>query len=254
MSYVKRLAGMPAGYPAWEAAGLRWLADAGAARVVGVQEVGEDRLVLDLLTESRSGVQAAEEFGEALAGTHAAGAAAWGAPPPDWGQDGWIGPNGSVLPLPCRTEDTWGRFWAEHRVRPLVDLGRVRGVLDADAVALFEQLCERAEAGHFDTGDTPARLHGDLWAGNLMWTADGVVLIDPAAHGGHRETDLAMLALFGTPHLDRILAAYDEAAPLAHGWRDRVDLHQVPPLLVHTLLFGGGYRAQAVSAAQKYVR
>ena len=253
MSYIKRLSGMPDGYPAWEAAGLRWLADAGAAGVVRVREVGADRLVLDRLDEVSSRADTAEAFGAALAATHAAGAAGWGAPPPEWDGDGWIGPNGSVLPLPCRTEPTWGRFWAEHRIRPLVDLGRVRGVLDPDAVRVFQRLCEVVEAGHFDDGEPPSRLHGDLWAGNLLWTRDGVVLIDPAAHGGHRETDLAMLALFGAPHLGRILAAYDEAAPLADGWQGRVLLHQVHPLLVHALLFGGGYRAQAVSAARHYL-
>ena len=98
----------------------------------------------------------------------------------------------------------------------------------------------------------PARLHGDLWAGNVLWSASGPVLVDPAAHGGHRETDLAMLALFGLPHLDRVLAAYDEAWPLDDGWRDRVALHQLHPLLVHAALFGGGYGRQAVSAAAAY--
>ena len=63
-------------------------------------------------------------------------------------------------------------------------------------------------------------------------------VIDPAAHGGHREADLAMLALFGAPHLEAILAAYDEHRPLAEGWRDRVGLHQLHPLLVHAALFG----------------
>jgi fructosamine-3-kinase len=98
----------------------------------------------------------------------------------------------------------------------------------------------------------PARLHGDLWAGNVLWSANGPVLVDPAAHGGHRETDLAMLALFGLPHLGRVLAAYDEAWPLDEGWRDRVPLHQLHPLLVHAALFGGGYGRQAVSAAAAF--
>ena len=94
--------------------------------------------------------------------------------------------------------------------------------------------------------EPPARLHGDLWNGNVLWGHDGRVwVIDPAAHGGHRETDLAMLALFGLPHLPRVLDAYDEAAPLADGWQDRVGLHQLFPLLVHACLFGGGYGARA---------
>jgi fructosamine-3-kinase len=101
--------------------------------------------------------------------------------------------------------------------------------------------------------EPPARLHGDLWSGNVLWAADGRAwIIDPAAHGGHRETDLAMLALFGLPHLDRVLAAYDTSWPLAAGWQQRVPLHQLHPLLVHAVLFGGGYGAQAVSAAARY--
>jgi fructosamine-3-kinase len=101
--------------------------------------------------------------------------------------------------------------------------------------------------------EPPARLHGDLWSGNVLWAADGRAwIIDPAAHGGHRETDLAMLALFGLPHLDRVLAAYDASWPLAAGWEERVPLHQLHPLLVHAVLFGGGYGAQAVAAAARY--
>jgi fructosamine-3-kinase len=83
-----------------------------------------------------------------------------------------------------------------------------------------------------------------LWSGGCGW------LIDPAAHGGHRETDLAMLALFGAPFLEQILAAYAAAYPLADGWRTRIPLHQLHPLLVHVCLFGSSYRDAAVGAAR----
>jgi fructosamine-3-kinase len=85
-----------------------------------------------------------------------------------------------------------------------------------------------------------------------MWTPGGATLIDPAAHGGHREADLAMLALFGAPHLDACLAAYQTEWPLAAGWRERVGLHQLYPLAVHALLFGSGYAAQLLARARGY--
>jgi fructosamine-3-kinase len=106
------------------------------------------------------------------------------------------------------------------------------------------RVADRARAGAWDDDEPPARLHGDLWAGNVMWTPQGATLIDPAAHGGHRETDLAMLALFGLPHLDDVLAAYDDERPLRPGWRRRTALHQLYPVGVHAVLFGGHYVAQ----------
>ncbi len=93
-------------------------------------------------------------------------------------------------------------------------------------------------------------VHGDLWSGNVMWQPDGAVLIDPAAHGGHPESDLAMLHLFGTPQLPRIVAGYESVRPLPSDWRSRIALHQVLPLLVHAAMFGAGYGAQAADAAR----
>ena len=89
--------------------------------------------------------------------------------------------------------------------------------------------------------EPPARLHGDLWAGNRLVGADGENwLIDPAAHGGHREFDLAMMRLFGGFGAD-CFAAYADVFPLADGWERRVPLHQLAPLAVHAIKFGGAY-------------
>src|SRR6476661_9981818 len=148
---------------------------------------------------------------------------------------GFFGPLADPLPLPLGEWPTWGEMYAEARVRPMV-----RRAYDGAALgdpAPFDRLCDRLLAGELDTDDRPARIHGDLWSGNVMWTPDGAVLIDPAAHGGHPETDLALLALFGAPYLDDVRAGHHEVHPPAAGWADRVPLHQVHCLLVHAVLF-----------------
>jgi fructosamine-3-kinase len=190
----------------------------------------------------RASPGAAERFGRELAALHQAGAGSFGVAPPGGPVDAWIG----LAPMRNVTGDRWPEWYAEHRVLPYLRTAVDRGALHDPAP--IQSVCDRIVelAG---PAEAPARLHGDLWSGNVLW-ADRAWLIDPAAHGGHRETDLAMLRLFGCPHLDRILAAYDETTPLADGWQERVGLHQLFPLLVHTVLFGGGYGAQAVAAAR----
>jgi fructosamine-3-kinase len=229
-----------------EAAGLRWLAEAGAVRVPAVHGHDGSWLVIDRVPTGRPGAEAAVRFGRELAALHAAGAPAFGAPPPDGPEDASIG----LAPMRNVAGADWPRWYAEHRVLPYLRRAVDEGVLRAEEAGVFERVCARLPelAG---PGEPPARLHGDLWNGNVLWAADGRAwLIDPAAHGGHRETDLAMLQLFGCPHLDRILDGYQEAAPLADGWRDRVALHQLFPLLVHVVLFGRSYAARAVEAAR----
>jgi fructosamine-3-kinase len=123
------------------------------------------------------------------------------------------------------------------------------GLLARGQAAIVRQVCERLPelAG---PPEPPARLHGDLWRGNVLWGSDGRAwLIDPAAHGGHRETDLAMPRLFGGPRLDRIIAGYQQVAPLAAGWSVRIAPRQLFPLLAHTMLFGGGYPVAAARGA-----
>ncbi|MFE0823038.1 fructosamine kinase family protein [Streptomyces sp. NPDC058847] len=233
-----------------EAAGLRWLAAAGTVRVPVVHGDDGQWLVTDRVARGRETAGAADRFGRDLAALHAAGAPAFGAAPPGGPEDAYIG----LAPMRNATESDWPRWYAEHRVLPYLRTAVDAGTLGAAEAADIERVCERLP-GLAGPPEPPARLHGDLWSGNVLWGADGQVhLIDPAAHGGHRETDLAMLRLFGCPHLERILAAYDEAAPLADGWADRVGVHQLFPLLVHAVLFGRGYAEQALTVARAALR
>ncbi|WP_225094891.1 fructosamine kinase family protein [Streptomyces sp. CoH27] len=233
-----------------EVAGLRWLAAAGAVRVPEVLGHDERWMVTERVPTGRPDPGAALRFGQALAALHGAGASDFGAPPPDGPEDAFIG----LAPMRNTPGTDWPRWYAEHRVLPYVRGAVDRGTLRHREAEVFERVCVRLPelAG---PAEPPARLHGDLWHGNVLWGADGEVrLIDPAAHGGHRETDLAMLQLFGCPHLDRVLAGYEEAAPLAGGWRDRVGVHQLFPLLVHAVLFGRGYADQALAVARSALR
>jgi fructosamine-3-kinase len=152
--------------------------------------------------------------------------------------------------LPNEPCPTWAEFYAANRLLPLARLARESRALPPSAIADLERLANRLAS--FDTGEPPARLHGDLWAGNRLVDVEGRSwLIDPAAHGGHREFDLAMMRLFGG-FAGECFAAYGEAYPLDSGWEGRVALHQIAPLVVHAIKFGGGYVGSATAAIAQY--
>ncbi|XVU25434.1 fructosamine kinase family protein [Actinoplanes sp. CA-054009] len=223
----------PEGFFAAEAAGLAWLREAGAPvpeTIVALPEI----IALEWIEPGEPSRSGAERLGRDLAALHRSGAEAFGAAWP-----GFIGP----LPLDnTLSPGDWGPWFAERRLRPYLKISADRGALSATEVALVESICQRLEV--YVGSEAPSRTHGDLWPGNVLWASDGRArLIDPAAQGGHRETDLAELALFGgVAHLETVIAAYQEVYPLAEGWRTRVPLHQMHLMLVHTAAFGGSYR------------
>lgn len=240
----------PPGFFPREAAGLAWLRTPRGPRVVEVLDVTLDHLDLERIVATTPDRRASREFGAALARLHDVPAPAFGSPPAGMTGDGYFGPMDDPLPLATGAWATWPEFYAEARLHAIAQQG-----LDRDALTQDEADRLRRAADHVARwgGDpcryaSPSRVHGDLWSGNLLWgrgeQGPEAILIDPAAHGGHRESDLAMLALFGAPYLDAILDGYQTVSPLAPGWGRRRTLHQLYPVAVHAVLFGGGYRAQ----------
>jgi fructosamine-3-kinase len=228
-----------------EAAGLRWLAEPGVVpvpRVLAVADAAPNHLVLEWIDEGRAQPSTESEFGRALAALHRAGA-------PSFGRADRRTTGSRALPNePCAT---WPEFYATQRLLPLARLAADGHALDTAAIAGLARVASILD--QFPGCDEPpARLHGDLWAGNRLVDRDGRSwLIDPAAHGGHREFDLAMMRVFGGFRADAF-AAYMEVFPLADGWQERVALHQIAPLVVHAIKFGGGYAGAAARAIAQY--
>jgi fructosamine-3-kinase len=242
--FAKTHPSAPAGFFTTEARGLAWLRAADAVAVPEVLAVSDDIpnfLVLEWIDHGRSRSSNERDAGTSLAALHRAGA-------PSFGREDRRTTGSRGLPNePCAT---WAEFYATNRLLPLARLARDGRALDPATISDLELLAGRLEP--FDTGEPPARLHGDLWAGNRLVDVDGRSwLIDPAAHGGHREFDLAMMRLFGGFGGD-CFAAYAGADPLAPGWEDRVPLHQIAPLVVHAIKFVGGYVGAATSAIAQY--
>ena len=223
-----------------EASGLSWLREANSTPVPEVLAVGPGLLVLEWIEEGRSDVSTDWNFGQSLAMLHRSGAECFGR------TDRKTTGSRALPNEPC---ETWAEFYSTNRLLPLARLASDTHALSTVAVARLESVAGRLD----DFGaarERPARLHGDLWSGNrLVDTHGSSWLIDPAAHGGHREFDLAMMRLFGGFGAD-CFTAYHLEFPLTPGWEDRVPLHQLAPLVVHAIKFGGGYAAATERALQ----
>lgn len=247
--YRKSRAFSPEGFFECEGRGLKWLGEAqsqGGPRVVDVYDWGKDYLDIERVNACGPTIQAARDFGVALAHMHDAGAEHFGSAPTGYDGTCYFGPLQDPVPMDTGAWDDVATYLANGRLRPMVRLGMKRRELTDYDMELTEAVIDALpDILGKAANDKPARVHGDLWSGNVMWTADSgdveAVLIDPAAHGGHREEDLAMLDLFGMSYLTDILEGYQSAHPLKAGWQDRITLWQLYPIAGHCVFFGGGY-------------
>jgi protein-ribulosamine 3-kinase len=245
--FVKTNDNAPQGMFSAEARGLGFLAEARTLSVPAVVAVvdaerGPRCLVLELLRSRTRRARFDEALGRGLAGLHAARPAGFGLD-----HDNFIG----SLPQSNRPHANWCDFFRAERLEPQLRLAKESGRASSSLSSAFERLFARLPE-LLGPAEPPARLHGDLWGGNLHVDASGApCLIDPAVYGGHREVDLAMMRLFGG-FGERVFAAYAEVFPLAPGHAERVGLYQLYPLLVHVNLFGGGYAAQLASVLRRY--
>ena len=250
--FVKYSEDAPACIFAAEARGLEALAAAGSGLVVPrVLAVCDDPepgtpawLALEWLEPAPRAADFGERLGRGLTALHRTGGG-WG-----WDEDNFIG----SLPQENAPCGSWADFWWARRLEPQLRRARAAGRLpghEREWDRLREAL-PRILAPAEDDG--PSLLHGDLWSGNVVATARGPALVDPAAYRGHREVDLAMTELFGGFGAD-FYAAYEEAWPLRPGYREeRRGVYQLFYLLVHVNLFGGGYVAQTAQVLRHAVR
>lgn len=249
-TFRKLYPAQPGDHARAEVAGLRWITLPNGPRIIDVISRGAGYLDLRLVETVPPTAEAAQNFGHQLAVLHNEPAPAFGCPPTDAPPHGWIG----MAPMPYGLFDDFPAMYSELKMLPYIERARSAGYLSAREAQRVSEVCAAIRSGAIDMAAPaqPRRLHGDLWSGNVLWEADPTgraqcTLIDPAAYGGHPETDIAMLQLFGFPHWDAFISEYATALPLAPGWERRVPAHQLYPLLVHVVLFGRSYVPQLLS-------
>jgi len=215
--------------------------------VPSVWHASPDLLVMQRLPGS-AGVdtRAQRHLAELLAGLH-------GIEGPNFGydRDTLIGP----LTQPNPQEASWPRFFARHRLLHFAALADQRGALPPNGMDTANKLADSIEnePGRLTAlGERPVLIHGDLWAGNMLSEGGRVTgLIDPAIYYADREIELAFMGLFGCVGSD-FFRRYHELRPIAPGFFEhRQGMYRVYPLLVHAILFGGGYGQQAVGAMRR---
>ena len=230
---------------ALEAQGLEQLKNEGGVLTPEIIDFGEEEnwsyLVLSWEERKNDNHELQKSLGVSLAQMHKATRNYFG-----WETNNFIG---SLEQQNDKTEN-WVEFFITMRLEPQLKLARDTGLIYPSLTSKMKRLFTGLET--WVPQEKPALLHGDLWGGNYLPSVKGPMLIDPAVYFGHREMDLAMMHLFGG-FSETVFQAYHENFPLESGWKDRIELHNLYPVLVHVNLFGAGYLGQLEAAINKYV-
>lgn len=227
-----------------EAIGLNLIASTNAIQVPKVIGTVEDDIhqiiILELVNNDAPAKNYWKQFGVGLAHLHATRHDYFGL-----ADHNYIG----SLKQWNDPSESWVDFFIKKRLKVQLQLAASAG-LDVNVIQKFDALFKKLK--HLLPMEKPSLLHGDLWRGNLITSQGRPCVIDPAVYYGHREADLAMTQLFGGFD-PSFFHAYEEILPLEAGWRDRLDLYNLYPLLVHLNLFGRSYRSQIVSILKRFV-
>jgi fructosamine-3-kinase len=202
-----------------EAEGLTALRELGGQTTPEVIVANPELLVLSLLQPRPRSEAFWETFAHALGRLHTTTVH----PRFGWHRDNWLGRR--------RQLNTWAddgfAFFAERRLLRWLSEPRVEAALDPADRAALERLCSRLPEL---VPDQPACLtHGDLWAQNVLATADGqAALIDPAVSYTWAEVDLAHLwTTVPPPESRRFFDVYAELTGLDVDWPARMPIIQL---------------------------
>jgi len=224
-----------------EAEGLKAIEKTQTIRTPKVLAHAPHSLALEYIEQSQANNEFWKSFGLQLAQMHKIEQEFFG-----FAHDNYIG----LTPQENPKTDNWIEFYRDHRLGYQIDLAYQKGY---DLRAPFRKLSERLPDLLSESLEPPCLIHGDLWSGNYLCSAEGqAVLIDPAAYYGHREAELAMTKLFGGFN-PLFYQAYQDEYPLKPGWEQRENLYKLYHVLNHLNLFGSAYLGQSQQLIQSYL-
>lgn len=233
---------------ACETHGLEELAKANAIDVVKPIAFGNTFILTEFVEEGRKQSIFFEEFGTQFARLHKHKGKQFG-----FYEDNFIGVNPQFNIAENTERHNWTAFYFNKRLLFQYHLAEKNGFVSDSLRKNFARLENKIDEILGYSEETPALLHGDLWAGNFICNLQGqTTLIDPAVYYGHREADLAMTKVFGG-FSEPFYSAYQAEYPLADGWEYREDIYKLYHILNHLNIFGRGYLSEAEWIVHKYI-